>query len=158
MFDEKTSGKLSTDDRPALLDALSHIRDGNMLTVQEVDRLGRNLLEGLIVLNDLFQRGIAVKVLEGIAAGEHTERSLTLDLALALSEDRRRDIVRKTKNGLDAARRRGRVGGRRPVVDDDKRAAILARSQRRESIRTIATGVKVSIGVVHKTLKDANAS
>jgi hypothetical protein len=50
-----------------------------------VDRLGRNLLEGLIVLNDLFQRGVAVKVLEGIAAGEHTERSLILDLALALS-------------------------------------------------------------------------
>jgi DNA invertase Pin-like site-specific DNA recombinase len=53
---------------------------------QEVDRLGRNLLEGLIVLNDLFQRGIGVKVLEGIAAGEHTEHSLILDLALALAE------------------------------------------------------------------------
>jgi hypothetical protein len=75
VFEEKISGKLSTGDRPALLDALSHIRDGDMLTVQEVDRLGRNLLEGLIVLNDLFQRGVAVKVLEGIAAGEHTERS-----------------------------------------------------------------------------------
>jgi DNA invertase Pin-like site-specific DNA recombinase len=155
VFEEKISGKLSTQDRPALLDALSYIRDGDMLTVQEVDRLGRNLLEGLIVLNDLFQRGVAVKVLEGIAAGEHTERSLILDLALALSEDRRRDIVRKTKNGLDAARRRGRVGGRRPVVDDDKRAAILARRQRGESIRTIAAGVKVSVGVVHKTLAEA---
>jgi DNA invertase Pin-like site-specific DNA recombinase len=144
VFEEKVSGKLNTDDRPALLDALSHIRDGDMLTVQEVDRLGRNLLEGLIVLNDLFQRGIAVKVLEGIAAGEHAERSLVLDLALALAEDRRRDIVRKTNNGLDAARR--------PVVDDDKRAAILARRRRGESIRTIAAGVKVSVGVVHKTL------
>ncbi|WP_231509831.1 recombinase family protein [Streptosporangium roseum] len=86
---------------------------------QEVDRLGRNLLEGLIVLNDLFQQGVGVKVLEGIAAGEHTERSLILDLALALAEDRRRDIVRKTNNGLEAARKRGRVGVRRPVVDDD---------------------------------------
>jgi DNA invertase Pin-like site-specific DNA recombinase len=152
VFEEKISGKLATDDRPALLNALSHIRDGDLLTVQEVDRLGRNLLEGLIVLNDLFQRGVGVKVLEGIAAGEHTERSLILDLALALAEDRRRDIVRKTNNGLDAARARGRVGGRRPVVDDDKRAAILARRQRGESIRTIAAGVKVSIGVVHKTL------
>ncbi|WP_240778065.1 recombinase family protein [Nonomuraea basaltis] len=154
VFEEKSSGKLITDDRPALLNALAYIRDGDLLTVQEVDRLGRNLLEGLIVLNDLFQRGVGVKVLEGIAAGEHTERSLILDLALALAEDRRRDITRKTKNGLEAARKRGRVGGRRPVVDDDKRAAILAR---RESIRTIATGVKVSIGVVHKTLTDAKA-
>jgi DNA invertase Pin-like site-specific DNA recombinase len=157
VFEEKASGKLAADDRPALMDALSYIRDGDMLAVQEVDRLGRNLLEGLIVLNDLFQRGVAVKVLEGIAAGEHTERSLILDLALALSEDRRRDIVRKTKDGLEAARRRGRVGGRRPVVDGDKRAAILARRQRGESIRTIAAAVKVSIGVVHKTLTDQDA-
>ena len=155
VFEEKISGKLATDDRPALLNALSYVRDGDLLTVQEADRLGRNLLEGLIVLNDLFQRGIGVKVLEGIAAGEHTERSLILDLALALAEDRRRDIVRKTRNGLDAARARGRVGGRRPVVDDDKRAAILARRARGESIRTIAAGVRVSVGVVHNTLKAA---
>jgi DNA invertase Pin-like site-specific DNA recombinase len=142
--------KWKVDERPGLQAALDYMRPGDMLTVQEADRLGRNLLEGLIVLNDLFQRGIAVKVLEGIAAREHTERSLILDLALALAEDRRRDIARKTKNGLDAARRRGRVGGRRPVVDDDKRAAVLARRQRGESIRTIAGGVKVSVGVVHK--------
>ena len=38
---------------------------------------------GLIVLTGRFERGIAVKVLEGIAAGEHTEQSLILDLALA---------------------------------------------------------------------------
>jgi len=42
-----------------------------------------------------------------------------------------------------------------PVVDDDKRAATLARRKRGESIRTIAAGVKVSVGVVHKTLTDA---
>lgn len=155
VFEEKISGKLSTDDRPVLQQALSYIRNGDMLCVQEVDRLGRNLLEGLIVLNDLFERGTAVKVLEGIASGEHTERSLILDLALALAEDRRRDIARKTKNGLEAARRRGRVGGRRPVVDDDKRAAIVARHRRGESIRTIATGVGVSVGTVHKTLTEA---
>ncbi|HCB58341.1 MAG TPA: hypothetical protein DEP82_10605, partial [Arthrobacter bacterium] len=58
----------------------------------------------------------------------------------------------KTKNGLEAARRNGRVGGRRPVVDDDKRAAILARRERGESIRTIANNLGISIGVVHKTL------
>jgi hypothetical protein len=70
VFEEKISGKRATGDRPALLNALSHIRDGDLLTVQEVDRLGRNL-------------------------------------------------------------------------------------QRGESIRTIAAGVKVSVGVVHKTLAGA---
>jgi DNA invertase Pin-like site-specific DNA recombinase len=158
VIEEKASGKLATSDRPDLLTALSYIREGDLLTVQEVDRLGRNLLEGLIVLNDLFQQGVGVKVLEGIAIGEHTERSFILDLALALAEDRRRDIVRKTKNGLEAARKQGKVGGRRPVVDDDKRAAILDRRRRGESIRTIAAGVKVSVGVVHNTLTAAAAA
>jgi hypothetical protein len=79
----RAGGKLATADRPALLAALDHVREGDLPAVQEVDRLGRNLLEGLIVLNDLFQRGVGVKVFEGIAAGEHIERSLILDLALA---------------------------------------------------------------------------
>jgi hypothetical protein len=36
VFEEKVSGKLAADDRPALLAALSHIRDSDLLTVQEV--------------------------------------------------------------------------------------------------------------------------
>lgn len=155
VFEEKVSGKLGVDDRPGLKEALNFMREGDMLTVQEVDRLGRNLLEGLIVLNELFERGIAVKVLEGIAAGEHAERSLVLDLALALAEDRRRDIARKTKNGLDAAKKRGRVGGRPRVVDDDKRTVILARREKGESIRVIARVLGVSVGTVHNVLAEA---
>lgn len=154
VFEETVSGKLAVDARPALTAALDYMRPGDMLTVQEVDRLGRNLLEGLVVLNDLFSRDIAVKVLEGIAAGEHKERSLILDLALALAEDRRRDIVRKTRNGLEAARARGRVGGRPRVVDDDKRRVVLARRADGESIRTIAAATKLAIGTVHSVLTE----
>lgn len=157
VFEEKVSGKLTVAERPGLQAALEYIRPGDMLAVQEVDRLGRNLLEGLIVLNGLFEQGIAVKVLEGIAAGEHTERSLILDLALALAEDRRRDIVRKTKDGLAAARARGRVGGRPRVVDDDKRTVIVARRERRESIRQIASAVGVSVGTVWTVLEEQRA-
>jgi DNA invertase Pin-like site-specific DNA recombinase len=158
VFEEKISGSLALDARPALSAAIDYMRSGDMLTVQEVDRLGRNLLEGLLVLNDLFSRGIAVKVLDGIAAGEHTERSLILDLALALAEDRRRDIGRKTRDGLAAARARGRTGGRPRVVDADKRRIILARHTDGESIRTIARATKVSVGTVHNILADQRSS
>ncbi|WP_017537749.1 recombinase family protein [Nocardiopsis halophila] len=125
------------------------MRPGDMLTVQEADRLGRNLPEGLIVLYDLFEQGAAVKVLDGIAAGEHTERSLILDLALALAEDRRRDIVRTTRSGLASAARAGRKGGRGRVVDADKRRALLARRAEGPSPREIARGAGVSPAVVH---------
>lgn len=107
------------------------------------------------MLTELFQRGITVKVLQGIAAGENAERSLMLDLALALAEDRRRDIARKTKNGLDAPRVGGRVGGRPTVVDADKCRAILARRAEGESLRMIAVGVGVSTTVVHRVTGEA---
>lgn len=155
VFEEKISGKLKIADRPALRAVLDYMRPGDMLTVQEADRLGRNLLEGLMVLNDLFERGVAVKILDGIAAGEHTERSLILDLALALAEDRRRDIVRKTKSGLESAARAGRRGGRPRVVDADKRRAILARRAEGQSLREIARGVGVSLAVVHGEVRAA---
>ncbi len=158
VFEEKISGSIAVDARPALTAALEYTRPGDMLTVQEVDRLGRNLLEGLIVLTDLFGRGIAVKVLDGIAAGEHTERSLILDLALALAEDRRRDIIRKTNNGLAAARARGRVGGRPRVVDLDKHRTILARHRDGESIRIIAAATRVSVGTVHASSRSRSSS
>ncbi|MGV9679116.1 recombinase family protein [Nocardia sp. NPDC003482] len=155
VFEERISGSLTVADRPGLRAALVYMRPEDMLTVQEVDRLGRNLLEGLIVLNDLFQQGISVKILHGIAAGEHTERSFLLDLALALAEDRRRDIVRKTRDGLAAAARRGRKGGRPRVVDADKRRAILARRAEGQSLREIARGVGVSLAVVHGEVRAA---
>jgi hypothetical protein len=41
--------------------------------------------------------------------------------------------------------------GRRPMVNDDEHAAILARRRHGEPIRAIAAGVKVSAGVVHRT-------
>lgn len=157
VFEEKRSGKLKVDDRPGLRAALDYMRPGDMLTVQEADRLGRNLLEGLIVLNDLFNAGIAVKILDGIAAGEHKERSFVLDMALALAEDRRRDISRKTRNGLEAAARRGRKGGRPRVVDDDKRRAILARRSEGQSLREIARGVGISLAVVHGVVQAAES-
>lgn len=158
VFEEKVSGKLKVEDRPGLSAALDYLRPEDMLVVQEVDRLGRNLLEGLILLTDLFERNVSVKVLEGIAAGDHTERSLILDLALALAEDRRRDIVRKTKDGLVAARARGKVGGRPSVIDDDKRRIIYARYDEEELIRTIAAALDVSIGTVHGVIARRRAA
>ncbi|WP_236573186.1 recombinase family protein [Streptomyces sp. GS7] len=41
VFEEKVSGKPAVDERPGLSAALDYLRDGDMLAVQEVDRLGR---------------------------------------------------------------------------------------------------------------------
>ncbi|GAB32942.1 recombinase family protein [Gordonia otitidis] len=76
----------SDDDRPGIRGAFAYLRPPPAHCA-EVDRLDRNRLEGLVVLDHLFKRGVSVKVLEGVVAGEHTERPLVVDMALALAED-----------------------------------------------------------------------
>ncbi|MEV5619359.1 recombinase family protein [Streptomyces bacillaris] len=146
VFEEKVSGKLSVAERPGLSAALEYLRDGDMLCVQEVDRLGRDTLTGLMTLAELFQRNIAVKVLEGVGAGEHTEMNLLLELALVLASERRRDIVKKTKNGLEAARARGRVGGRRPVMTEPLVVQAVALRDKGYSLKQIQPHLRIGEG------------
>ncbi|MCX5427929.1 recombinase family protein [Streptomyces sp. NBC_00257] len=146
VFEEKVSGKLAVADRPGLSAALDYLRDGDMLCVQEVDRLGRDTLTGLMTLAELFERKIAVKVLDGVGAGEHTEMNLLLELALVLASERRRDIVKKTKNGLDAARARGRVGGRRPVMTDPLVVQAVALRAKGYSLKQIQPHLRITEG------------
>ncbi|MFK0003120.1 recombinase family protein [Paenarthrobacter sp. NPDC090520] len=152
VFEERVSGKLAVDERPGLTAAVNELRPGDMLTVIEVDRLSRNLLDGLLTLNELFQRGVAVKILDGIAAGEHTERSFLLDLALALAEDRRRDISRKTKDGLAAAARRGRRGGRPSKMTPDRLEQARHMRADRISYRRIVQALGVSEITIRRAL------
>lgn len=146
VFEEKVSGKLAVEDRPGLSAALDYLRDGDMLCVQEVDRLGRDTLTGLMTLAELFQRNIAVKVLEGVGAGEHKEMNLLLELALVLASERRRDIVKKTKDGLEAARARGRVGGRRPVMTEPLVVQALALRAKGYSLKQIQPHLRITEG------------
>ncbi|MFI0266109.1 recombinase family protein [Streptomyces luteogriseus] len=146
VFEEKVSGKLAVDDRPGLSAALGYLREGDMLTVQEVDRLGRDTLTGLMALADLFERGIAVKVLEGVGAGEHKEMNLLLELAFVLSSERRRDIDKKTKDGLESARSRGRVGGRRPVMTEALTIQAVALREKGFSLKQIQPHLRISEG------------
>lgn len=146
VFEEKVSGKLAVADRPGLSAALEYLRDGDMLCVQEVDRLGRDTLTGLMTLAELFERDIAVKVLDGVGAGEHKEMNLLLELALVLASERRRDIVKKTKNGLDAARARGRVGGRRPVMTEALVVQAVALRAKGYSLKQIQPHLRITDG------------
>lgn len=137
VFEEKVSGRLSIDKRPGLTAALDYLRPDDVLAVLDVKRLGRNLVNGLEVLGDLFERGIAVRVLEGLGAGVHTERTLVIDIALAIAEDHRREIARSTKQGLDAAIARGVKLGRQTVMTEPMVVQAAALQAKGYSLRQI---------------------
>lgn len=152
VLEEKASRRHLIKNRPQLLAALDHLRPGDMLVVTKAKHLAQSTTDGVDVLNGLIEQGVAVKILEGMAAGDHTERSPFLDQGRDIAELRRRLLSQRIKAGLQAARERGDVGGRPTVVNDDRRAAILSLRNQGEPIRAIARTIGVSVGTVHNVL------
>jgi DNA invertase Pin-like site-specific DNA recombinase len=113
VFMDKQSG---VKDRKGLTDTLSHLREGDVLTVWKLDRLGRSTLQLMLLLNDLHERGVEFKSLtEGIDTTTPMGRFyFTMSSALAqLERDR---LIERTRAGLAAAKARGRNGGRKPKL------------------------------------------
>lgn len=106
--------------RPQLDLVLQLLREGDTLKVTRLDRLGRSLQHLVNLGADLRDRGIGLHVLEqGIDTGTAEGRAMYGMLSV-LAEYQRELIVANTRDGLAAARARGRVGGRRPRLNPDQ--------------------------------------
>jgi len=102
--------------RPQLDQALRNLRQGDTLIITRLDRLGRSVLHLVTLGASLRERGIGLKVLEqGIDTSTAKGRAM-FGMLSVLAELQRELIVANTRDGLAAARARGRTGGRRPKL------------------------------------------
>jgi DNA invertase Pin-like site-specific DNA recombinase len=106
--------------RKGLHRALSFMRKGDTLVVWKLDRLGRSLRHLIDVVNDLNKRGVFFKSIQENIDTSNSGGKLTFHLFGALAEFERDIIRERTKAGLDAARSRGRIGGRPKVMDEHR--------------------------------------
>ena len=91
-----------------------------------IDRLARNLTEGLKTLLELHDQGINIRSLaEGLDTGDDSPTSrLMLHMLLSLAEWERDTIRDRIKAGVDRAAGEGRVGGRPPALSPEKVEAV----------------------------------
>ena len=122
IFDDVISGKRF--DRPGLTRLLDYARPGDSLCVVRLDRLGRSLRELLEVVDMLKERRIHFQSLEEKIDTSSAAGELIFHVFGAIAHFERRLIGERTKDGLTAAKARGRKPGR-PPVDPDKRDAAL---------------------------------
>lgn len=160
VFSDTASGAL--DRRPQLDKALDYLRAGDTLVVWRLDRLGRSLPHLIATVNALEERGIGFRSLtEGFDTTTSGGRLLFHVLG-ALGEFERSLIRERTNAGLEAARARGRKGGRRPKVTDAKLATareMYAKTgpdgKRAHTVAEIAEVIGVSRASVYRALGPA---
>ena len=114
IYKEKLSGKNT--DRPELTSCLRPLRQGDVLIVWKLDRLGRSLKDLVSIVDEINETGVSFKVLSGHGASIDTSTpagKMVFGIFSALAEYERELIRERTIAGLSAARARGKVGGRK---------------------------------------------
>ena len=114
IYSDQASGK--KDDRPGLEACLKALREGDVLVVWKLDRMGRSLNHLVKMTTILSERGVGLKVLTGQGAQIDTTSAagrLSFGIFAALAEFESELIRERTMAGLQAARARGRKGGRK---------------------------------------------
>src|SRR5450755_3348245 len=103
--------------RPQLDTVLRMLRDGDTLKITRLDRLGRSVLHLVTLGAELRERGVGLHVTEQGIDTTTAEGRAMFGMLSVLAELQRELILANTRDGLSAARARGRTGGRRPRLN-----------------------------------------
>ena len=148
IFVDKISG--SKAERPGLEKCLAAIQPGDTLLVWRLDRLGRSMVHLISLIEDLRSKKIGFKsICDGAIDTTTASGELIFNIFSSLAQFERRLIQERTKAGLDAARARGRQGGRKKVEATNPKV-MMAKNMHKDH--------GMSIDNICKTLKISRAS
>ena len=140
-------------DRPGLKACLAYLTAGDVLIVWKLDRLGRSLPHLVALLEDLRGRGVRFRSLTEGMDTTTPSGELLFNMVASLAQFERALIRERVNAGLEAARRRGRVGGRPRVIRDERMELIAAALAAGRSKAEVARAFGVSRATLHREIK-----
>lgn len=152
LFQDQVSGAKTK--RPGLDEALAYLREGDVLVVWRLDRLGRSLQHLIETVALLEERGIGLQSLQESIDTTTSGGKLIFHIFGALAEFERQLIRERTQAGLASARAKGRKGGR-PKSLDAKKVSLLYRlyDEKEHSIQEICNLVGISKSTLYAYLR-----
>jgi DNA invertase Pin-like site-specific DNA recombinase len=149
---EKASG--AKDDREELQRALEMLRPGDVFVVYKLDRLARSTIKLISVLDEIQKQGVEfVSLSDNIDTTTAAGKAMFGMLAV-FAEFERNIIVERTRAGLEAARARGRNGGR-PKTDPKKvKQALKLYDSQEHTVAEIEELTGVNRATIYRALKE----
>ncbi len=132
---------------------MADLRQGDVLVVWKLDRLGRSLSHLIRIVEELKQCGVAFRSLTEAIDTTSVHGRFLFNLFGTLAQYERALITERVNAGLAAARRRGRKGGRPPTIDAEKADQILAALEGGASKASVCRSVKVPRSTLIDMLK-----
>ena len=111
-------------DRPQLHRLLDQLRPGDVVVVWKLDRLSRSLRDVLMIMDRLGEAGAGFRSLTEAIDTTTPAGRMMMQMVGAFAEFERAMLRERTQAGLEAARRKGRVGGRRPKLSPQQQSEI----------------------------------
>ena len=139
------------DDRPGLKNALSYLKEGDTLVVWKLDRLGRSLSHLLQIVTDLQERKIGFKSITENMDTSTAHGEFIFNLFGSLAQYERSLARERIMAGLEAAKKRGKTGGRPRAIDQEKLNTILELLKNGTSKAQICR----NFGIPRSTLNDS---
>jgi DNA invertase Pin-like site-specific DNA recombinase len=110
-------------------------REGDVLIVSRLDRLSRSLRDLLMIMERIKEAEAGFRSLTEAIDTNTAPGRMMMQMVGAFAEFERAILRERTKAGLDAARKHGRIGGRRPK---------LRPNQRNEIVTMVSAGTKTA--------------
>ncbi len=122
-FEESASG--GRWDRPILHQMIDQLREGDVVVVWKLDRLSRSLKDLLVIIERINLKGAGFKSLTESIDTISPAGRMMMQMIGSFAEFEREMIRERTRAGLEAARKKGRIGGRRPKLNPEQRQDII---------------------------------
>lgn len=152
IFTDHASG--AAKHRDGLEKCLNFIREGDTLVVWKIDRLGRSIGHMVKLLDQLHKEGIEFRSLtESIDTKSPIGKALFAVIA-ALTQMERDLIIERTHAGLEAARKRGKKPGNKPVIVGKVEEAVLNWHKRGLTVSEIAEATKLSRATLYRYFRN----
>jgi DNA invertase Pin-like site-specific DNA recombinase len=151
VFEDRASGARTN--RPDLQKALDYAREGDVLIVWKLDRLGRSLPHLIETVSALEKRAVGFRSLTEAIDTTTPGGRLVFHLFGALGQFERDLIRERTRAGLAAAEARGRKGGRKPVITADKLKRAREIIDKGLTVREAAVRLKVGKTALYDALR-----
>ncbi len=157
-FIDKCSGKDTN--RPELQRCFDHAREGDTLHVHSIDRLARNLADLQRIVTELTDKGVAVRFAKENLVFNGTEnpmQKLMLQMMGAFAEFERSMIRERQREGIAAAKKKGKQIGAKPKLTPEQESALVeAANQPGANKKELAKEYGISRQAVYNILKKAS--